>query len=135
MNLAKTIITSALFVASSHASAGFCTFVDDKTAAVAAALGGGTLIGGTALQLAGITAVAHSSGAAILTGSAGYIGSTLGATAFTAGVAAAPVTIALGGVFLTGASGAVLACHPEVFGKLKNAYTVQKDKLANRFGR
>ena len=123
-----------LLVATSHASADFCTIVDDKFAATAASLSGSALAGASALQIAGITAVTHSSGAAILTGSAGYMGSTIGATAATAGFVANPAAIAFGGLLLTGAGGAALFCHQEVFGKLKTAFSVRKSSLLSRFG-
>jgi hypothetical protein len=70
--------------------------------AAAAGLGAGAV--GTASTV-GITAVAHSSGAWILTGSAGYMAGTMGAAA--GAVAAAPIVLA-GGVLIAGGAGTAL---------------------------
>ncbi len=73
----------------------------------AGASGGAT----TAATAAGITAVTHSSGAVILTGSAGYIAGTLGTAAATAlGILTAPATITAAAVGLVTVGGAVYVC-------------------------
>ena len=80
----------------------------------------GVVVGGEAVaSAAGVTAVAHSSGAAILTGASGYVAgsiSTLGATALAAGsstaaVVTAPITLAAVGFVAAGVGGAVYLCR------------------------
>lgn len=94
---------------SSHAS--FCQKTNEyKTAVTGALVGASTAAGlgagtvGTAAAI-GVTAVGHSSGAAILTGGAGYIAGTIGATA--TAVAWAPV-VAVGSILLAGGAGGAL---------------------------
>lgn len=61
---------------------------------------------------AGVTVVMHSSGAAILTGSAGYIAGTLGTLGVTAlGVATAPVTAVAAGVSVLSLGSAIMVCR------------------------
>ena len=126
------------------ASAGMCEYVDTKAAKVTSLVAGGAgasvLAGASAMELAGITAVAHSSTAWILTGSGGYIASTLGAVG-TAGsfVAATPVIVGAGvvtGVAVAGAGGVALYCHPApVFGRVRTFFGTQREKVAQMFGR
>ena len=78
--------------------------------------------GATALaitQATGLTAVVHSSGAYIFTGSSGYVAGTLG------GAAAAPVIIGVSIVVGTAAGTVELLCtpknHPEFTAKVKEA--------------
>lgn len=63
------------------------------------------------MAAAGVTAVTHSSGAVILTGSSGYIAGTLGTAATTTlGILSAPAVIAGSAIALVAAGGAVYVC-------------------------
>lgn len=91
-----------------------CKVVNNAKDYALAVAGGfaGTIFGSsTALSAAGVTAVEHSSGAYILTGTSGYIGGTLAAKGTTlVAIATAPETLlgaAAGAVML---GGAVLIC-------------------------
>lgn len=64
-----------------------------------------------ALAAAPVTAVAHSSGALILTGTSGYLANTLGVVAGAWAVATAPVTIAVTAGALITSAGVVAACQ------------------------
>ncbi|SEN77082.1 hypothetical protein SAMN04489859_101624 [Paracoccus alcaliphilus] len=86
---------------------------DSKNAAMAiAGFTGGTVAGTVgATSTAGVTVVAHSSGAAILTGSSGYIAGTLGTIGTTAlGVLTGPVAMAAAAVSVVVVGGAVYVC-------------------------
>jgi hypothetical protein len=91
-----------------------CEFVNAKkdaaltiTGLAAGASGGAT----AAATAAGVTAVTHSSGAIILTGSAGYIGGTLGTIgAGAVAVLTAPAVLAGAAVSLVAVGGAVYVC-------------------------
>ncbi|MCT4333801.1 hypothetical protein MU516_13105 [Paracoccus sp. YLB-12] len=92
----------------------FCSRVNDaKTAAVAITGFATGAVGGTvgATAATGTTVVAHSSGAAILTGSGGYIAGTLGTIGTTAiGILTAPVTVTAAAVSVVAVGGAVYVC-------------------------
>lgn len=93
-----------------------CTAVNASKEEALALVGlGATATAGvsTAAAAAGITAVTHSSGAVILTGSAGYLAGTLG-TASAAVVAAltAPLAIIGATVSVVAVGGAVYLCKP-----------------------
>lgn len=83
-----------------------------EEAALLVGLGGGAAAGTTIVTTtAGITAVAHSSGAIILTGSAGYIGGTLGTIgASTIATLSAPATLVAAGTSVIALGGAVYYC-------------------------
>ena len=91
-----------------------CEIVNDakEEAALLVGLGGGAAAGTTIVTTtAGITAVAHSSGAIILTGSAGYIGGTLGTLgASTIAALTAPATLVAAGTSVIALGGAVYYC-------------------------
>jgi len=91
----------------------FCLKVEEYagtvTQAAAGLAAGGVAVDATAAA-AGVTAVAHSSTATILTGSAGYVGGSLG-TAGAAAAAVAPVAIATGVVVGVGAGGSYIYCR------------------------
>ncbi|NMG32530.1 hypothetical protein [Aromatoleum evansii] len=91
-----------------------CEFVNaKKEAALAlAGLGAGASGGATAAATAaGVTAVTHSSGAVILTGSAGYIGGTLGTLgAGAVAILTAPAVLAGATLSLVTVGGAVYVC-------------------------
>lgn len=75
---------------------------------LAATVPSGATVGASA---AGITAVTHSSGAVILTGSSGYIAGTLGTAGATAlGILTAPVTLTGTALGLVAVGGAVYVC-------------------------
>lgn len=92
-----------------------CKVVDETKEEALAVTGIATgLTGGAtaAASAAGVTAVAHSSGAVILTGGAGYIAATLGtAAATTVGVLTAPATMAVATVSLIAVGTAVYICE------------------------
>jgi hypothetical protein len=95
-----------------------------KNISASAGAAGGA--GATALAIAqatGLTAVAHSSGAYIFTGSSGYVAGTLGGTA--AATAAAPVIIGVSITVGTAVGAVELLCtpknHPEFTAKVMQA--------------
>lgn len=92
----------------------FCERVNDSKAAAIAitGLGTGAVAGAsTGAAAAGVTAVAHSSGAVILTGSAGYISGTLGTIgAGSLAVLTAPAAITTAAVSVVAVGGAVYFC-------------------------
>lgn len=93
----------------------FCERVNatKETAIALAGLAAGTVGGaGTAASAAGVTAVAHSSGAVILTGTSGYIAGTLGGIGATSlAIVTAPATIAATAVSVVTVGGAVYFCR------------------------
>ena len=93
----------------------FCKVVNaSKKEALAVTSVAAGLVGGatTTASAAGVSAVVHSSGAVILSGSAGYIAGTLGtAGAATVGVLTAPATLAATAVSLVALGGAVYICQ------------------------
>lgn len=115
MRRMKYLLTALVATSTTAAPSGdvICTYAPSQSKAVAAISGaaGGTAATASAVAAAtGLTAVAHSSGAMILTGSSGYIAGTIGSTAAT--VAAAPVVV---GVALVVGGTAVtleLVCAP-----------------------
>jgi hypothetical protein len=103
-----------------------CSYAPSQSTAVAAvsgAAGGSGVTAGAIAAATGLTAVTHSSGALILTGSSGYIAGTIGATAST--IAAAPVVVAVGLVVGGSAVTLELVCasknHPEQVAKINEA--------------
>lgn len=98
----------------SKPSKSFCERVNDsKSAAIAiTGLGTGAVAGAsTGTAAAGVTAVAHSSGAVILTGTSGYIAGTLGTIgAGSLAVLTAPATITTAAVSVVAVGGAVYFC-------------------------
>jgi hypothetical protein len=100
-------------------------FADSTAGTVGAVLAGsaGVATGAsTVAGAAGLSAVAHSSGAAILTGSSGYVAGSLGSIGATtlAGSSAilatitAPVTLTIGGVAVAAVGGATYLCWDEL---------------------
>lgn len=91
-----------------------CEFVNAKKDAALALAGIGAGVSGgatAAATAAGITAVTHSSGAVILTGSAGYIGGTLGTLgAGAVAILTAPAVLAGATVSLVAVGSAVFVC-------------------------
>lgn len=121
---------------SQAASEVVCSYAPSQSKAVAAisgAAGGASVTAGVMATTTGLTAVAHSSGALILTGSSGYIASTLGGTAAT--VAAAPVVVVVGLVVGGAAVSLELVCasknHPDQVEKVHQA----ANEFSNRFSR
>jgi hypothetical protein len=102
----KIIFATLLSGVSSIASAEVCKTVN--TAVKAAAAGVATQ---AALAAAPVTAVAHSSGALILTGTSGYLANTLGVVAGAWAVATAPVTMAVVGTAAVTGLGVVAVCR------------------------
>ncbi|MCV2447514.1 hypothetical protein [Paracoccus sp. DMF] len=95
-------------------SKSFCEHVDNTKSAAMAITGFTTgAVGGTfgATTATGTTVVAHSSGAAILTGSGGYVAGTLGTIGTSAlAVLTAPATVAAAAVSVIAVGGAVYVC-------------------------
>lgn len=104
----RFIVAVVMSIAATTASADVCKTVNG--AAKAAAAGVATE---SALAAAPVTAVAHSSGALILTGTSGYLANTLGFVAGVWAVATAPVTIAVTTGALVVGAGLVAVCHFE----------------------
>ena len=102
----KIILATLLLGVSSVGSAEVCKKVN--TAVKAAATG---VVTEVALTAAPVTAVAHSSGGLILTGTTGYLANTLGFVASAWAVATAPVTIAVTTGALVAGAGLVAVCH------------------------
>lgn len=92
----------------------FCERVSASTTAAASIAGFGSGVVGSAVgsaNVAGVSVVAHSSGAYILTGTSGYIAGTLGTIGASAlAVLTAPATIAGAAVSVVALGGAVYVC-------------------------
>ena len=106
--IAANILAIALMGASPVASAGVCDRV--RTVAAGAGVGVGVSAAQAALAVAPVNAVAHSSGSLILSGSAGYLGNTLGLAASTFAFMTAPVTIVAVAGTAVAAGGVVAYC-------------------------
>ncbi|WP_370313282.1 hypothetical protein [Sagittula sp.] len=95
-------------------SKSFCERVNNSKEAALAITGFGAGAVGASVGTAavtGTTVVAHSSGALIVTGSAGYIGGTLGTIGTVAlGVLTAPATITAAAVSVVAVGGSVIVC-------------------------
>jgi hypothetical protein len=118
-NIARRIVracvcaaTGMLLTISGAVWAGACDYVDDMSAKVGAGVAGTGAVAGVALKAASVSAVAHSSGGAIVTvASSGYVSGTLGAVgAFTA-ILTAPATIIAGSIAIVATGGALAYCH------------------------
>lgn len=113
-----------------------CSYAPSQSKAVAAISGaaGGAAATASAMAAAtGLTAVTHSSGVLILTGSSGYIAGTLGGTAAT--VAAAPVVVVVGLVVGGAVVSLELVCasknHPDQVEKVLEA----ANEFSSRFSK
>jgi ankyrin repeat protein len=91
-----------------------CAVVKDNTAVLASIAGLGAGATGTSVAATtgvGITAVTHSSGAIILTGSSGYIAGTLGSVGATAlSILTAPATLTAAAITVVALGGTVYYC-------------------------
>ncbi len=138
----KAVLPSLILLASSAATAQssaeiVCSYAPSQSNKVAAITGaaGATATAGAVAAATGLTAtaVAHSSGALILTGTSGYIAGTIGGAA--AAVAAAPVIVAVGLVVGGTAVTVELVCakknHPEQVAKIQAA----AEEFSRRFER
>lgn len=104
----------AFVLMASHmvAHAGVCEYADTTYAKISTGVAGAGVATGVGLNVAGITAVAHSSGAAIAaTASSGYLAGTLGAVGSVVGFVTAPATLVVGGVAVATAGGTIAYCH------------------------
>ena len=104
----------AFVLMSSHivAHAGVCEYADTTYAKISTGVAGAGVASGVGLKVAGVTAVVHSSGAAIAaTASSGYLAGTLGAVGTVAGFITAPATLVVGGVAVAAAGGTIAYCH------------------------
>jgi hypothetical protein len=107
-----------------------CSLVPSQSAVVSgiASSGGGTAAVTAALAEAlGISVVAHSSGAAILTGSGGYIAGTIGSAA-----AAGPIIVTVGATVAGLAVGVELLCAPKNHPDLVRKVTASAEEFARR---
>ena len=101
-----------LIVLHTAANAGVCEYADTTYAKVSTGLAGVGVAAGIGLKAAGVTALAHSSGAAIAaTASTGYLAGTLGAVGAVTGVITAPATLIVGGVALAAGGGTIAYCR------------------------
>ncbi len=105
-------LSLALFSLPSLANAGICEYADTTYAKVTTGVAGVGVAAGVGLKAAGVTALAHSSGAAIAaTASSGYLAGTLGAVGAVAGVITAPATLIIGGAAVAAAGGTIAYCR------------------------
>ena len=117
--------TAAIALPSEEVVCAYAPSQSKVVAAVSGAAGGATATASAVAAATGLTAVAHSSGALILTGSSGYIAGTIGATAAT--IAAAPVVVGVG-LFVGGSAVTLeIVCgrrnHPDQVKKINEAAT------------
>lgn len=99
-----------------------CTYAPSQSAVVqhiAGSAGGAALMATAVAKAAGLTAVMHSSGAYIFTGSGGYIAGTLGSAAIVPTVVVFAVTA--GGAAATLELLCVLRNHPDLVAKVEAA--------------
>ncbi|MDC8771775.1 hypothetical protein [Roseateles albus] len=119
------LFSLALFATTASAKQGspvICTYAPSQSktvAAISGVAGGSSATIGAVSAAAGLTVVTHSSGAAILTGSSGYIAGTIGAAG------ALPFIVGVG-VIVGGAAVTIeLVCvnenHPEQVEKIRDA--------------
>ncbi len=105
----------AVFVAAlsvGGANAGVCEYANTTMSKVTTGVAGAGVATGIGLKVVGVTAVAHSSGAAIAaTASSGYLAGTLGAVGAVTGVFTAPATLIIGGVAVVAAGSTIGYCH------------------------
>ena len=104
----------AFVLMASHivAQAGVCEYADTTYAKISTGVAGAGVATGVGLNVAGVTAVAHSSGAAIAaTASSGYLAGTLGAVGSVVGFLTAPATLVVGGAAVAAAGGTSAYCH------------------------
>ena len=123
----KLIVSALIFLASNFAQAEsttdvVCSYAPSQSEIVkniSASAGGAGVTALAITQATGLTAVVHSSGAYIFTGSSGYVAGTLG------GAAAAPVIIGVSIAVGTAAGTVELLCtpknHPEFTAKVVEA--------------
>ena len=106
-NIEKLALAFVLMGSNIVAYAGVCEYADTTYAKISTGVAGAGVATGVGLKVAGVTAVAHSSGAAIAaTASSGYLAGTLGAVGTVAGFITAPATLVVGGVAVAAAGGA-----------------------------
>lgn len=119
----STLSSAALAAPTADVVCSYAPSQSKAVAAVSGAAGGASATAGAVAAATGLTAVAHSSGALILTGTSGYIAGTLGTTA--AAFAAAPVVVAVGLVVGGTAVSIELVCatrnHPDQVAKVEAA--------------
>lgn len=109
--IAKLIATLSMSAMLQPAFAGVCDLAEDDSVQAAAAVAGTGATAGAGLTAAGIGAVAHSSGALIVTtAGGGYVAGTLGALGTVTAVLTAPATIVVGGVIAVGLGSAAIYC-------------------------
>lgn len=106
-----TVLVAGLVVVGG-ANAGVCEYANTTMSKVTTGVAGVGVATGIGLKVVGVTAVAHSSGAAIAaTASSGYLAGTLGAVGAVTGVVTAPATLIIGGVAVVAAGSTIAYCH------------------------
>lgn len=137
--LKKTLLTFMLVFAleanATETGDVVCSYAPSQSKVVSTISGAGTGAGASLLaiaQVTGLTVVTHSSGAAILTGSGGYIAGTLGAAA------AGPFIVAVGLVAGGVATTVELVCapknHPDAVDKVIAASQEFSKRIKNYVG-
>ena len=110
--LSAVALSMALLSFPTLANADICEYADTTYAKITTGVAGVGVAAGVGLKAAGVTALAHSSGAAIAaTASTGYLAGTLGAVGAVAGVITAPATLIIGGVAVAAAGGTIAYCR------------------------
>ena len=110
-NVISCVVILSALMSPGSALADVCKVAADLSTRVAAAISVGGSSLGVGLKVAGVSAVAHSSGATILTASTGYLSGTLGAVGAIGGVLMTPATLVVGGLTLAGGIGAFYYCR------------------------
>jgi hypothetical protein len=108
---AAVAVVATLMANGSAAGAGICDLVTGPAGKVGAVISGATFAGGVALKTLDVAAVAHSSGAPIVTAaSGGYVAGTLGRIGAVVGFLTAPVTLTVSGLLFSGITGTAAYC-------------------------
>lgn len=107
-----TSLAITFLIAPSFVGAGVCEYANTTFTKVTTGVAGVGVVAGVGLKVAGVAALAHSSGAAIAaTASSGYLAGTLGTVGAVTAVMTAPATLIVGGVAVAAAGGTIAYCH------------------------
>jgi len=100
-----------LFGFSTPSFAAVCKYADSAVAKVTTGTMGAGVLTGAGLKAAGVMAVEHIGGAAIVHAGGGYVASTLGAVGAGVGFLTAPATLVIGGTAVVAAGGTIAYCQ------------------------